>query len=159
MTSLGQIRFNHMYVNYGTSFLPGSGKFAIPYLGVHVFKYTVKSSGLDLSGYLVVDEEDTLSFWAVFKYRQLCHHWRRCPGTQLRSDGLVKVGDQGNPSQVSSSHDIWGPPIPYLRISIVHTIYCCFLSFSKACHFAAAQNGSLIITKIALAVLHLHAQV
>ncbi|XP_048834874.1 multimerin-1-like isoform X2 [Brienomyrus brachyistius] len=64
MTSPGQIRFNHLYVNYGTSFSPGSGMFAIPYLGVYVFKYTVESSGPDLSGYLVVDEEDKLSFRA-----------------------------------------------------------------------------------------------
>ncbi|XP_018599472.1 multimerin-1-like isoform X2 [Scleropages formosus] len=64
MSAPGVIRFNHLYVNYGASYSPGSGKFGVPYLGVYVFKYTVETSSPDLSGYLVVDEEDKLSFRA-----------------------------------------------------------------------------------------------
>ncbi|KAG2466223.1 multimerin-1-like [Polypterus senegalus] len=62
MTSPGVIRFNHLYVNYGASYAPGSGKFLVPYLGVYVFKYTIKSCSPETSGYLVVDEIDKLAF-------------------------------------------------------------------------------------------------
>ncbi|KAJ8415613.1 hypothetical protein AAFF_G00425930 [Aldrovandia affinis] len=62
MSAPGPIRFNHLYVNYGTSYSPGSGKFSIPYLGVYVFKYTIESSISTFSGYLVVDGVDKLAF-------------------------------------------------------------------------------------------------
>ncbi|MBN3300318.1 MMRN1 protein, partial [Amia calva] len=62
MSAPGAIRFNHLYVNYGASYSPGSGKFSIPYLGVYVFKYTIESSSPQVSGYLVVDDEDKLAF-------------------------------------------------------------------------------------------------
>ncbi|KAL4623109.1 multimerin-1 isoform X1 [Arapaima gigas] len=64
MNEPGPVRFNQLYVNYGAAYAPGSGKFAVPYLGVYVFTYTVESSSPDLSGYLVVDEEDKISFQA-----------------------------------------------------------------------------------------------
>ncbi|XP_067850568.1 multimerin-1-like [Heptranchias perlo] len=62
MNTAGPIKFNHLYVNYGASYAPGSGKFLIPYLGVYVFKYTIESSSPHLSGYLVVDGADKLAF-------------------------------------------------------------------------------------------------
>ncbi|XP_078427155.1 multimerin-1-like [Cetorhinus maximus] len=62
MKSAGAIKFNHLYVNYGASYAPGSGKFLIPYLGVYVFEYTIESSSPRLSGYLVVDGVDKLAF-------------------------------------------------------------------------------------------------
>ncbi|XP_067901981.1 multimerin-1-like [Heterodontus francisci] len=62
MNTVGPIKFNHLYVNYGASYAPGSGKFLIPYLGVYVFKYTIESSSPHLSGYLVVDGVDKLAF-------------------------------------------------------------------------------------------------
>ncbi|XP_041113132.1 multimerin-1-like isoform X2 [Polyodon spathula] len=62
MKDSGIIKFNHLYVNYGASYSPGSGKFVIPYLGVYVFKYTIESSSPQVAGYLVVDEVDKLAF-------------------------------------------------------------------------------------------------
>eukprot|EP00062_Callorhinchus_milii_P016936 gi/632968780/ref/XP_007900716.1/ PREDICTED: multimerin-1 [Callorhinchus milii] len=62
MSTPGPIKFNHLMVNYGASYAPGSGKFLVPYLGVYVFKYTIESSTQYLSGYLVVDGVDKLAF-------------------------------------------------------------------------------------------------
>ncbi|KAK6494273.1 multimerin-1-like isoform X1 [Huso huso] len=62
MKASGIIKFNHLYVNYGASYSPGSGKFVIPYLGVYVFKYTIESCSPQVAGYLVVDEVDKLAF-------------------------------------------------------------------------------------------------
>ncbi|KAJ8285227.1 hypothetical protein GJAV_G00024420 [Gymnothorax javanicus] len=62
MSTPGPIRFNHMYVNYGASYSPGSGKFNIPYLGVYVFKYTIEYTSPGISGYLVEDGVDKLAF-------------------------------------------------------------------------------------------------
>ncbi|XP_051866377.1 multimerin-1-like [Pristis pectinata] len=62
MNTSGPIRFNHLYVNYGASYAPGSGKFSIPFLGVYVFKYTIESFSSHLSGFLVVDGVDKLAF-------------------------------------------------------------------------------------------------
>ncbi|XP_072898567.1 multimerin-1-like isoform X2 [Hemitrygon akajei] len=62
MNTSGPIRFNHLYVNYGASYAPASGKFLIPFLGVYVFKYTIESFSSHLSGYLVVDGVDKLAF-------------------------------------------------------------------------------------------------
>ncbi|KAM4807739.1 multimerin-1 [Rhinophrynus dorsalis] len=62
MTSPGPIRFNNLYVNYGSSYTPGTGKFRIPYLGVYVFKYTIESFSPRVSGYLVVDGIDKIAF-------------------------------------------------------------------------------------------------
>ncbi|XP_069778931.1 multimerin-1-like [Narcine bancroftii] len=62
MNTSGPIKFNHLYVNYGASYAPGSGKFSIPFLGVYVFKYTIESFSAHLSGYLVVDGVDKLAF-------------------------------------------------------------------------------------------------
>ncbi|XP_055497553.1 LOW QUALITY PROTEIN: multimerin-1-like [Leucoraja erinacea] len=62
MNTSGPIRFNDLYVNYGASYAPGSGKFSIPFLGVYVFKYTIEFCSPHLSGYLVVDGVDKLAF-------------------------------------------------------------------------------------------------
>uniref|UniRef100_A0A8C5M1G5 Multimerin 1 n=1 Tax=Leptobrachium leishanense TaxID=445787 RepID=A0A8C5M1G5_9ANUR len=62
MTSPGPIRFNNLYVNYGSSYTPSTGKFNIPYLGVYVFKYTVESFSPKVSGYFVVDGVDKIAF-------------------------------------------------------------------------------------------------
>ncbi|XP_062902914.1 multimerin-1-like [Mobula hypostoma] len=62
MNTSGPIRFNHLYVNYGASYAPASGKFLVPFLGVYVFKYTIESFSSHLSGYLVVDGVDKLAF-------------------------------------------------------------------------------------------------
>ncbi|XP_030046551.1 multimerin-1 [Microcaecilia unicolor] len=62
MTTPGPIRFNNLYVNYGTSYAPASGKFHVPYLGVYVFKYTIESLSPVVSGYLIVDGVDNLAF-------------------------------------------------------------------------------------------------
>ncbi|XP_038648676.1 multimerin-1-like [Scyliorhinus canicula] len=62
MKTTGPIKFNHLYVNYGASYAPGSGKFLIPYLGVYIFEYTIESSIPHLSGFLVVDGVDKLAF-------------------------------------------------------------------------------------------------
>ncbi|XP_029453585.1 multimerin-1 [Rhinatrema bivittatum] len=62
MTTPGPIRFNNLYVNYGASYAPQSGKFHVPYLGVYVFKYTIESFSPVVSGYLVVDGIDKLAF-------------------------------------------------------------------------------------------------
>ncbi|XP_078532244.1 multimerin-1 isoform X2 [Lissotriton helveticus] len=62
MTVPGPIKFNNLYVNYGASYAPRSGKFIVPYLGVYVFKYTIESFSPRVSGYLVVDGIDKLAF-------------------------------------------------------------------------------------------------
>ncbi|XP_064153516.1 multimerin-1-like [Anguilla rostrata] len=62
MSAPGPIRFNNLYVNYGVSYAPGTGKFSIPYLGVYVFKYTIEYTSSAVSGYLVVDDVDKLAF-------------------------------------------------------------------------------------------------
>ncbi|KAG8593203.1 hypothetical protein GDO81_000762 [Engystomops pustulosus] len=62
MTSPGPIRFNNLYVNYGSSYAPSSGKFLVPYLGVYVFKFTIESYSHRVSGYLVVDGVDKIAF-------------------------------------------------------------------------------------------------
>ncbi|KAM5194252.1 multimerin-1 [Mantella aurantiaca] len=62
MTSPGPIRFNNLYVNYGTSYTPNTGKFNVPYLGVYVFKFTIESYSPRVSGYLVVDGIDKIAF-------------------------------------------------------------------------------------------------
>lgn len=62
MTTPGPILFNNLEVNYGSSYTPRTGKFRIPYLGVYVFKYTIESFSAHLSGFLVVDGRDKLSF-------------------------------------------------------------------------------------------------
>uniref|UniRef100_H3AQ63 Multimerin 1 n=1 Tax=Latimeria chalumnae TaxID=7897 RepID=H3AQ63_LATCH len=62
MNSSGPIKFNHLYVNYGASYAPGSGKFLVPYLGVYVFKYTIESCSPHVSGFMVVDGVDKLAF-------------------------------------------------------------------------------------------------
>ncbi|XP_043530322.1 multimerin-1-like isoform X1 [Chiloscyllium plagiosum] len=62
MKTAGPIKFNHLYVNYGAGYAPGSGKFLIPYLGVYVFEYNIESSSPHLAGYLVVDGVDKLAF-------------------------------------------------------------------------------------------------
>ncbi|XP_053317566.1 multimerin-1 [Spea bombifrons] len=62
MTAPGPIKFNHLYVNYGSSYAPGTGKFNVPYLGVYVFKYTIESFSPRVSGYLVVDGVDKIAF-------------------------------------------------------------------------------------------------
>ncbi|XP_007052802.3 multimerin-1 isoform X1 [Chelonia mydas] len=62
MTTPGPIRFNNLDVNYGSSYVPASGKFRVPYLGVYVFEYTIASSSPRVSGYLVVDGIDKLAF-------------------------------------------------------------------------------------------------
>ncbi|XP_018408783.1 PREDICTED: multimerin-1 [Nanorana parkeri] len=62
MTSPGPIRFNNLYVNYGSSYTPSTGKFNVPYLGVYVFKFTIESYSPRLSGYLVVDGIDKIAF-------------------------------------------------------------------------------------------------
>ncbi|KAM8940025.1 multimerin-1 [Pelodytes ibericus] len=62
MTAPGPIKFNNLYVNYGSSYAPRSGKFHIPYLGVYVFKYTIESFSPRVSGYLVVDGVDKIAF-------------------------------------------------------------------------------------------------
>ncbi|KAM9329671.1 multimerin-1 [Gastrophryne carolinensis] len=62
MTSPGPIRFNNLYVNYGSSYTPSTGKFIVPYLGVYVFKFTIESYSPRVSGYLVVDDIDKIAF-------------------------------------------------------------------------------------------------
>ncbi|XP_067413274.1 multimerin-1 [Emydura macquarii macquarii] len=62
MTTPGPIRFNNLDVNYGSSYVPASGKFRVPYLGVYVFEYTIASFSPRVSGYLVVDGIDKLAF-------------------------------------------------------------------------------------------------
>ncbi|XP_006873035.1 PREDICTED: multimerin-1 [Chrysochloris asiatica] len=62
MTTPGPILFNNLVVNYGASYTPSTGKFRIPYLGVYVFKYTIESFSAHISGFLVVDGRDTLTF-------------------------------------------------------------------------------------------------
>ncbi|XP_004389070.1 multimerin-1 [Trichechus manatus latirostris] len=62
MTTPGPILFNHLDVNYGASYTPTTGKFRIPYLGVYVFKYTIESFSAHVSGFLVVDGIDKLTF-------------------------------------------------------------------------------------------------
>ncbi|XP_040274090.1 multimerin-1 [Bufo bufo] len=62
MTSPGPIRFNNLYVNYGSSYVPNTGKFLVPYLGVYVFKFTIESYSHRVSGYLVVDGIDKFAF-------------------------------------------------------------------------------------------------
>lgn len=62
MTSPGPIRFNNLYVNYGSSYVPNTGKFLVPYLGVYVFKFTIESYSHRVSGYLVVDGVDKIAF-------------------------------------------------------------------------------------------------
>ncbi|XP_073494217.1 multimerin-1 [Phyllobates terribilis] len=62
MTSPGPIRFNNLYVNYGSSYAPSTGKFLVPYLGVYVFKFTIESYSHRISGYLVVDGVDKIAF-------------------------------------------------------------------------------------------------
>nr|DBA28802.1 TPA: hypothetical protein GDO54_009098 [Pyxicephalus adspersus] len=62
MTSPGPIRFNNLYVNYGSSYTPNTGKFNVPYLGVYVFKFTIESYSPRISGYLVVDGIDKIAF-------------------------------------------------------------------------------------------------
>uniref|UniRef100_A0A8C8S3C7 Multimerin 1 n=1 Tax=Pelusios castaneus TaxID=367368 RepID=A0A8C8S3C7_9SAUR len=62
MTTPGPIRFNNLDVNYGSSYVPATGKFRVPYLGVYVFEYTIASSSPRISGYLVVDGIDKLAF-------------------------------------------------------------------------------------------------
>nr|XP_056711624.1 multimerin-1 [Euleptes europaea] len=62
MNTPGPIRFNNLDVNYGSSYVPSNGKFRVPYLGVYVFEYTIESRSPRLSGYLVVDGTDKLTF-------------------------------------------------------------------------------------------------
>ncbi|XP_049741670.1 multimerin-1 isoform X2 [Elephas maximus indicus] len=62
MTTPGPILFNNLDVNYGASYTPTTGKFRIPYLGVYVFKYTIESFSAHVSGFLVVDGIDKLTF-------------------------------------------------------------------------------------------------
>ncbi|XP_007952403.1 multimerin-1 [Orycteropus afer afer] len=62
MTTPGPILFNNLDVNYGASYTPRTGKFRIPYLGVYVFKYTIESFSAHISGFLVVDGVDKLTF-------------------------------------------------------------------------------------------------
>ncbi|XP_053556764.1 multimerin-1 [Bombina bombina] len=62
MTAPGPIKFNNLYVNYGSSYTPRTGKFNVPYLGVYVFKYTIESYSPRVSGYLVVDGVDKIAF-------------------------------------------------------------------------------------------------
>lgn len=62
MTTPGPILFNNLDVNYGASYTPRTGKFRIPYLGVYVFKYTIESVSAHISGFLVVDGVDKLTF-------------------------------------------------------------------------------------------------
>ncbi|XP_015422349.1 PREDICTED: multimerin-1 isoform X2 [Myotis davidii] len=62
MTTPGPILFNNLDVNYGSSYISRTGKFRIPYLGVYVFKYTIESFSPHLSGFLVVDGIDKLTF-------------------------------------------------------------------------------------------------
>ncbi|KAM9143165.1 multimerin-1 isoform 1-T1 [Pangshura tecta] len=62
MTTPGPIRFNNLHVNYGSSYVPASGRFRVPYLGVYVFEYTIASFSPRFSGYLVVDGIDKLAF-------------------------------------------------------------------------------------------------
>ncbi|XP_045140267.1 multimerin-1 [Echinops telfairi] len=62
MTTAGPILFNNLDVNYGASYTPSTGKFRIPYLGVYVFKYTIESFSAHVSGFLVVDGVDKLTF-------------------------------------------------------------------------------------------------
>uniref|UniRef100_A0A8D0GQ34 Multimerin 1 n=1 Tax=Sphenodon punctatus TaxID=8508 RepID=A0A8D0GQ34_SPHPU len=62
MNTPGPIRFNNLDVNYGSSYVPASGKFRVPYLGVYVFEYTIESYSPLISGYLVVDGIDKLAF-------------------------------------------------------------------------------------------------
>ncbi|XP_049646048.1 multimerin-1 [Suncus etruscus] len=62
MTTPGPILFNNLDVNYGASYTPRTGKFRVPYLGVYVFKYTIESFSAHVSGYLVVDGVDKLTF-------------------------------------------------------------------------------------------------
>ncbi|XP_069878382.1 multimerin-1 [Dipodomys merriami] len=62
ITTPGPILFNELDVNYGASYNPRTGKFTIPFLGVYVFKYTVESSSAHISGFLVVDGADKLTF-------------------------------------------------------------------------------------------------
>ncbi|NXC06558.1 MMRN1 protein, partial [Orthonyx spaldingii] len=64
MTAPGPIRFNNLDVNYGASFAPATGKFHVPYLGVYVFEYTIESFSPRVSGYLVIDGIDKLTFQA-----------------------------------------------------------------------------------------------
>ncbi|XP_055967297.1 multimerin-1 [Sorex fumeus] len=62
MTTPGPILFNNLDVNYGASYTPRTGKFRVPYLGVYVFKYTIESFSAHVSGFLVVDGVDKLTF-------------------------------------------------------------------------------------------------
>ncbi|XP_063773350.1 multimerin-1 [Pseudophryne corroboree] len=62
MTSPGPIRFNNLYVNYGSSYAPSTGKFHVPYLGVYIFKFTIESYSHRISGYFVVDGVDKFAF-------------------------------------------------------------------------------------------------
>nr|XP_020042329.1 multimerin-1 [Castor canadensis] len=62
MTTPGPILFNNLEVNYGASYNPRTGKFRIPYLGVYIFRYTVESFSAHVSGFLVVDGVDKLTF-------------------------------------------------------------------------------------------------
>ncbi|XP_034296374.1 multimerin-1 isoform X2 [Pantherophis guttatus] len=62
MNTPGPIRFNNLDVNYGTSYVPANGRFRVPYLGVYVFEYNIESSSPSISGYLVVDGTDKLTF-------------------------------------------------------------------------------------------------
>ncbi|XP_006894545.1 PREDICTED: multimerin-1 [Elephantulus edwardii] len=62
MTTPGPILFNNLDVNYGASYTPRTGKFRVPYLGVYVFKYTIESFSAHISGFLVVDGIDKLTF-------------------------------------------------------------------------------------------------
>ncbi|KAL6086560.1 hypothetical protein STEG23_006874 [Scotinomys teguina] len=62
MTTPGPILFNDLSVNYGASYNPSTGRFRIPYLGVYIFKYTIESFSAHISGFLVVDGVDKLSF-------------------------------------------------------------------------------------------------
>ncbi|NXS58773.1 MMRN1 protein, partial [Brachypteracias leptosomus] len=64
MTTPGPIRFNNLDINYGASFVPATGKFHVPYLGVYVFEYTIESFSPRASGYLVIDGIDKLTFQA-----------------------------------------------------------------------------------------------
>ncbi|XP_059113885.1 multimerin-1 isoform X2 [Peromyscus eremicus] len=62
MTKPGPILFNDLGVNYGASYNPSTGRFRIPYLGVYIFKYTIESFSAHISGFLVVDGVDKLTF-------------------------------------------------------------------------------------------------
>nr|XP_004665470.2 multimerin-1 [Jaculus jaculus] len=62
MTAPGPILFNNLDVNYGASYNPRTGKFRVPYLGVYIFKYTIESFSAHVSGFLVVDGRDKLTF-------------------------------------------------------------------------------------------------